>query len=421
MGFWSVLDKALGFVPIVGTIKDGVEAAVLELQGKHEAAKEKAMEAVIDLACDVVTVATLGEGYEVAAVGKVAAEAAMKDIVEQGAKEAAKDVGKAAAETTTKDVGEQGGKGAFRGRTDSASTVATLSDLDVEAAISHEESASRAAALKEGHSVDQIAKAAAKGSQEAKNSQFSTQTTSVIAAAEAARSAKAQARQKIHGKGHEEPAEPDTEPKKDEKEPSKRGEHVINNGVRKVLPKMIDKFLEINHLRFRNKTFSELRDEGFILPVMRVYQSHEVPLPRDIDLLIQGMSVQLPKGQKYEDLNSAQYGEMICSLTTVVVHYMTTLFDSLVQEHPPSRLDTYEQTMTRAFTEIVERINTPSSEVYVDQHALRLWRATRGNREADYRRARDAVAHMFNTLLPSERTVAGWVYELFRAYRTINQ
>ena len=43
MGFWDWVDKIAGYIPVVGTIKDGVEAVVLECEGKHEAAKEKAL------------------------------------------------------------------------------------------------------------------------------------------------------------------------------------------------------------------------------------------------------------------------------------------------------------------------------------------------------------------------------------------
>lgn len=90
MGFWTVLDKIVGYIPVVGTVKDTVEAIVLEAEGKHEAAKEKAMEAAVDLVGDVVTVATFGTGYEVAAAGKMAAEVAIKEATESGAKSVAK-------------------------------------------------------------------------------------------------------------------------------------------------------------------------------------------------------------------------------------------------------------------------------------------------------------------------------------------
>ena len=426
MGFWSFLDKAVGFIPIVGTIKDGVEAAVLELEGKHEAAKEKAMEAVIDLACDVVTVATMGEGYEVAAIGKVAAEAAMKDIVEQGAKEAAKDVGKAAtktvakdvaeqgakdatkdvgkaaAETTTKDVEERGGKDALRQRTDSVSTAATLSDLDVEATISHERSASTAAALKEGHNVDHIAKAASAAYEEAKEWGFSDSTANVIAAADAAINAKKQARKKIHGEGTK---GPDTETEKKKKEPSQRGEHVINNGVRKVFQNMIERFLEINHVFFENKTFAQLR----MGPETRVYQSYKEPLTPQIDERIE-KKLKVTADDEYVDTNATQYGIAMVQVSVVIMHYMNAVLNSLRQRNPPS----VDRDVNKAVADIVERINARGREVYVDRDALRIWRRERRS-EAEYVETRDAVAAMFNLLLPHERRVMIWVSELYRA------
>ena len=91
MGFWHWVDKIVGYVPVVGTIKDGVEAVVLECEGKHGAALEKALETAVDLAGDIVTVASLGEACEVAVAGKAAAEAALKDAMEAGLKSAAKE------------------------------------------------------------------------------------------------------------------------------------------------------------------------------------------------------------------------------------------------------------------------------------------------------------------------------------------
>ena len=85
MGFWHWVDKIVGYVPVVGTIRDGVEAVVLECEGKHKAALEKALETAVDLAGDIVTVASLGEACEVAVAGKAAAEAALKDAMVQGA------------------------------------------------------------------------------------------------------------------------------------------------------------------------------------------------------------------------------------------------------------------------------------------------------------------------------------------------
>ena len=89
MSFWKLVDKALEFVPIAGTIKDGVEALVLECEGKDEEAKIKALEAAIDLAVDAITVGTMGSGYEVAEAGKIAAEMVIKEIAERGASESA--------------------------------------------------------------------------------------------------------------------------------------------------------------------------------------------------------------------------------------------------------------------------------------------------------------------------------------------
>lgn len=179
MGFWTVLDKIVGYIPVVETVKDTVEAIVLEAEGKHEAAKEKAMEAAVDLVGDVVTVATFGTGYEVAAAGKMAAEVAIKEATESGAKS----VAKAAMQEAVRD-----------GYTKTAAI-----GIGAAAAGAHTKEKLK----------DSIA--ARKGT-----------------------------RRKPTPRG---PLKTDKKGK--DKDP-KRGHHVINNGVRKVLPNIIDDFLHHN-------------------------------------------------------------------------------------------------------------------------------------------------------------------------------
>ena len=87
---WGILDKVVGYIPVVGTIKDSVEAVVLECEGKSEEAKQKALEAGIGLVGDIVTVASFGVGYEVATAGKMAAEVFAKEFTEEAGKAAIK-------------------------------------------------------------------------------------------------------------------------------------------------------------------------------------------------------------------------------------------------------------------------------------------------------------------------------------------
>lgn len=344
MGFWDILDKVVSNIPVVGTIKDGVEAVVLEAQGKHEAAKEKALEAAIDLVSDVVTVGTFGAGYEVAAAGKAAAEAATKEIVESGAK----GVGKAAMEEATKDG-------------------------------------------------------------------FSKEASRAIAVARHALEAKTQLKHDIarrHRKRHE-PGE--------RKKPSKRGEHVINNGVRRVLPKVIDHFLHHNAHYFHAQSFEQLVQQRFLTPEMSVFASHEQPLPAAIDLRIQAMVVFIPQ---HSDPNDVVYGETVAALTVLIGHYMNCLFKALIEDkRQRPHLGQLYRGMAETIAEVTDRMNTPGAEVYVDRQALQRWLTIPGNREVDYREARNYVAEMFTSLSPLRRAtgnVVTWVLELFQAYQRLN-
>ena len=101
MGFWHILDKVVGFIPVIGTVKDAIEAGVEEVKGNHAAAREKLIEAGVDLVADIVTVATLGAGAEVAAAGKMAAEEVLK--------QAAKGAVKTTAEATALGLGKRAG------------------------------------------------------------------------------------------------------------------------------------------------------------------------------------------------------------------------------------------------------------------------------------------------------------------------
>ena len=356
MGFWDILDKVVGYIPVVGTIKDGVEAVVLEVQGKHAAAKEKALEAVIDLAGDAVTVATLGAGYEVAAAGKAAAEVAMKELVESGAKGVGKDV---------------------------------------------------------------MLKATKAG--------FSRKAAATIAVAAHAAEEKERLKQQIHGR--KKVRGPKTRPPswptdETEEKKSKKGEHVINNGVRRALPKIIDKFLIDNHRYFRNMDFKELCDMQCVTGDMNVFVKYEQPLPGPIALRIEEMIAFVPEGEQYFDQNAVVYGMAIGTLSVLIANYMSHLFKVLVEdERERSRLDQHYRDRAAAIDERINEMNTPGAELYVDRQALGWWLATRGNRMADYREARNYVAEMFTSLSPLKRAtgnVVTWVRELFQAYQRLN-
>ena len=453
--FVEFLDEAAGLIPVVGTVKDGVEAIVYASQGKKEAAEEKLLETEVDLLCDIATFLTMGEGAGPAEEVKVVAKTAIKETFEEEAKQAAKGVtkdiaeqrvkyytekaateaamkqtvAKGAEETATKDIVEQEAKfGTKDAEKALAKKIATphiaamrnVQKLTIFAVVEaakwgiksriRSESTSRLT-CEEGDvattaGAHQRTKAAGTEQQQAS---YSANTVTVI------EGAKAFINERMRKYYNQKPAKPEAKTKESEKKSAKRGEHVINNGVRKVLPNIIDSFLEVNVNQFQyDTTFKLLVDSKCITPEMDVYKSHERPLPPTIEELIDPkMKVFVTSKDEYVDENAAVYGMAMYELTSVVVQYMSALFNRLVLEKniPPSPL------MTQAITEIVTRINTLGSEVYVDQQAKTLWLAKPGNFESDYQEARDYVARMFNSVMPQQEKVIVWATDLFNAHK----
>ena len=90
--------KAVDYIPIIGTVKNGVEAAVAVARGDFDDAKEKGACCGIGLLTDVATVFTLGMGTAPAVAARVSARtiataggrAALKHVVKEGGKIVAK-------------------------------------------------------------------------------------------------------------------------------------------------------------------------------------------------------------------------------------------------------------------------------------------------------------------------------------------
>jgi hypothetical protein len=349
MTFWSRLDKIVGYIPVVGTIKDSVEAVVLECEGKHEAAKEKAIEAAVDLASDFLTVATFGEGYAVAAAGKGAAEIAIKNAL----------------------AGEMKG----------------------------------------------IAKAAAK---EAAKDGFSRAASRAIGAAAAGAEAKGAVKEGIANKNRKrfKPKPPRPSSDQEDRDP-KRGHHVINNGVRKILPNIIDDFLHHNAHYFHSQNLTQLFQQGYISTRMAVYANHEHPLTAADDLFVQSTVAFTPEGEHHVDPNDEIFGRTIATLRVAVVHYMTTLFRVVLNDESQiSRLDKHATSTALAISEFVFDLN--SNNIYVDHQALEWWLISGGD-IVRYNEVHRNVANMFERLSHTRNAVAiTWVRELFAAYQRLN-
>ena len=182
-----------------------------------------------------------------------------------------------------------------------------------------------------------------------------------------------------------------------EKDP-KRGHHVINNGVRKVIPNIIDEFL-----KQKGKRFSDLPVKD-CAPC--VWRAHETPLSKqDIDK-IDEMTVKTPASGKEEhnDENDQLYGKVIHQLLTAVVAYLNELFEEFNSGQSKSQQQFF------IVTGLVERCNSIDNEVYVDHQALEWWCKRGGDMEV-YLEVRSHVAEMFNTLA-NKSEILTWIAEL---------
>lgn len=97
-----------------------------------------------------------------------------------------------------------------------------------------------------------------------------------------------------------------------------RGHHVINNGVRRAIPSIIDNFLTRRGTIFKDSGLNETHS---------VWEAHERPLsPEDLQRMDE-MTVTTPQGQTHTDQNDQEYGKIIEQLRTAVVTCMDSLFE----------------------------------------------------------------------------------------------
>lgn len=78
MGFWDVIDCVVGYIFVIGIVKDIIEVGIEEVQGYYVEVKEKLFEVGVGLVSDMVIVVIFGIGVEVVIVGKMVVEEVMK-------------------------------------------------------------------------------------------------------------------------------------------------------------------------------------------------------------------------------------------------------------------------------------------------------------------------------------------------------
>ena len=197
------------------------------------------------------------------------------------------------------------------------------------------------------------------------------------------------------------------------KKDPKKGHHVINNDVRRVLPKIIDDFIKKNNGYFRGKSkYSDLKEK--IGASCKVRKAYEKPLLKEDDLAIQyKLVVYTPTNETHNEQNAQKYGAAIKELRKDVVDYMTQLFEEMSRNN--GRMPSMQCNET--IEKDVDTMNVPGEEVYVDRQALKWW-LNKGGKWADYERVRNHVAEMFDRLKSKE--ILDWISELYKVHKEMN-
>ena len=452
--------EIVGDVPMDDAIKECVEALVKECEGKPEAAKDEFIKAAMELAKDVITVATCGEGHKVAAIGKALAEAAIKEGAEitvkggilfttyyagyklekplaKGAEFVVKEGVPLMTLSASCALGEALAGVDVRERAQITLATRSASSTVAETQFTSEKGTSLVTCEELEKAVAEIAMK--KGAQVAANegikmaalkkavaevatkvgAEFADLKSAIddaVATAnryglsmKAKRAYVASAVSRKGKKRHEDQAP-------DEKHlvslrhapalPSVASHHIINNRVRKVFQTIVEKFLVMNAQYFAHRNFERLVQDGLISE-----DAFASPFPPDDDEFILTTAIDAPKGVVRSDKIAKQFDEAMEDLTLAVTKYMTDLFKLLVGDpSKEGRLDQYFVERAAKIQRVVKKINTKN--VYVDE-TLRWWLQRGGNRSR-YDEVHGRVAEMFQSLASDGQSKAIlWVRELY--------
>ena len=389
MGFWDVIDRVVGYIPVIGTVKDTIEAGIEEAQGHHAEAKEKLLEAGFSIVSDIVTVATLGTIAKVAIAGKMAAGKALKQAAEGALK--------TAEEATSLGLGKK------------AAVVVTAAAAFVVTA------AAAAHAAKGDASKRNKRQAASKPTSqglteppEKRKKPSSNNTTGTDASASPVLK----------------------EPLKKPKEP-KRGHHVINNGVKRIFQDIIEKFFQEHKDRiFLGKTYEDLVNDGVInkKETPNLMRSHDQLLPSDVSAQIETMVAYTPTEETHTDANDMRFGiskVVLSYAVTQIIFYVCTFPEEAGGMPDPSEGFRHVMESMIAIIAFINGKLTERGDVYVDNQALKWWLANKGEM-AQFTRCRDNVRDMFNSLAdvrqtPDERIACIWGREIFDVYSKVTQ
>jgi len=358
LGFDDVINRVAGDIPVIGTVKDIIEAGIEETGRHYAEAKEKVFKAGLDIVSDIVTVATFGTGAEVAFAGKTAAENTLI--------QAADGASKTSAMATSLGLGEK------------AAAVLTAAD--------DARTAKRQASRRKKRKQSPVQKEPpiAKKRKEPR----SDSPTAADASASKVRIGQ----------------------RKEQKEP-KQGHHVINKGVKKIFHDIIKKFFEGNRdTIFGKNCYQDLVDTGIINPdktpnLMRSYPKSDPPLSTEVATQIDEMVAYTPPGEIHTDENDANFGVSKVILLRAVWQIILSVFTSLRDNKPMPDLSTsgtyldQMETLIDVIAAITEEA-TGQHGVYVDKQALNWWLTAGPGRgkEEQFTKCINEVREMLNSL-----------------------
>lgn len=398
MAFWDAVDRFVGYIPVTSTVKDAIEAGIAEAKGLYGAAKEDVIEAAVMIVSDLVTVTAFGASAEVATAGAIAAEGVFK----QAAKGVVQNL---AAEATSLGSGRK----ADDDVTAVAATQYAREIVGFEEAKGHHGAAiaigASAEVVEAGKTaVEWFLKYAAKDDlKTAAEAMFLGSGLNAADVVLTAAAASQYARQIMSSKKWRRSAQP---PSKEPSKDPKRGHHVINNGVIKIIPKIIKTFLE----EFVGSSYQELVDQNIITSgaTPTLMSMFNQPLPPNVCAQIEQMVADTPSGETHTDQNAVQFGFFNLALIKAVRDIVFHVFGSLERFGKMPDLNRRFLDQMIHLTNLINKNTTAT--VYVDHQALQWWLNESGCRRKkmeEFTTCIDSVKSMFDSLVCEENPYDG--------------
>ncbi|XP_068223906.1 uncharacterized protein [Palaemon carinicauda] len=186
-----------------------------------------------------------------------------------------------------------------------------------------------------------------------------------------------------------------------EKDPSKRGEHVINNGVLKIYRDVVEEFVAYAFgTNLRHLENNVLLEDSSVLRAIRE------PVPCDVMYQISDVMV-VHLQRSYMDSNAKAFGEKLDIVKGVCFGYMRSLYK-------PSYFSSLNG-MERNIVALVE--DFIRGGFFIDDDALAIW-CKRRNSIQVFEQARNKVESMLRRLIPhrGNNPLSDWVCDLCKRH-----